>query len=192
MEARALSRTQLAIRRPHAGQHLALVTFVHTSCQHHEPMRAEGPKVRPTAVLSDQLRARVVHAMSKYGRPQKYYALADITLLRFDVYTCCVLRVPKRSRVNATAITMSSYSVVRHVYHGASSRRDRELKHSSQPIAKDQATRTTKAWIFDGDSSLCGPSKTYMPYRIGPRTIITHAHRAPLIDGLGHATWSAT
>ena len=23
--------------------------------------------------------------MSKYGRPQKYYALADITLLRFDV-----------------------------------------------------------------------------------------------------------
>ena len=24
-----------------------------------------------------------------------------------------------------------------------------------------------------------------VPYRIGPRTIITHAHRAPLIDGLG-------
>ena len=30
------------------------------------------------------------------------------------------------------------------------------------------------------------------PYRIGPRTKITHAHRAPLIDGLGHAPWSAT
>ena len=29
-------------------------------------------------------------------------------------------------------------------------------------------------------------------YRIGPRTIITHAHHAPLIDGLGHSTWSAT
>ena len=29
-----------------------------------------------------------------------------------------------------------------------------------------------------------------IPYCIGPRTIITHAHRAPLIDGLGHATWS--
>ena len=27
---------------------------------------------------------------------------------------------------------------------------------------------------------------------IGQRTIITHAHRAPLIDGLGHETWSAT
>ena len=33
--------------------------------------------------------------MSKYGRPQKYYALADITLLRFDVrafahtHICC-------------------------------------------------------------------------------------------------------
>ena len=31
-----------------------------------------------------------------------------------------------------------------------------------------------------------------IPYRIGPRTIITHAHRAPLIDGLGYVTWSAT
>ena len=31
-----------------------------------------------------------------------------------------------------------------------------------------------------------------IPYRIGPRTIITHAHCAPLIDGLGHATRSAT
>ena len=29
-------------------------------------------------------------------------------------------------------------------------------------------------------------------YRIGPHTIITHVHRAPLIDKLGHATWSAT
>ena len=29
-------------------------------------------------------------------------------------------------------------------------------------------------------------------YRIGPSTIITHAHCATLIDGLGHATWSAT
>ena len=29
-----------------------------------------------------------------------------------------------------------------------------------------------------------------IPYRIRQRTIITHAHRALLIDGLGHATWS--
>ena len=29
-------------------------------------------------------------------------------------------------------------------------------------------------------------------YGIGQRTIITHAHRAPLIDGLAHATWSTT
>ena len=90
----------------------------------------------------------------------KYYALADITLLRFDVrafahtYTCCALRVPRRSRVNAIAIVMSSYSVVRHVYHGASSRRDRELKYSSQPIAKNQAMMTPKAWISTGDFSL--------------------------------------
>ena len=110
------------------------------------------------AVLSDQLSARLVHAMSKYG------ALADITLPRFDVRIIYMLRVRYRHpkyrgpRVNATA--MSCYSVVHHVYHGTSSRRDRELKYSSQPIAKDQATRTPKAWISDGDSSLCGPSKT--------------------------------
>ena len=63
--------------------------------------------------------------------------------------------------MNAIAIAMSSYSVVRHVNHGASSRRDQELKYSSQPIAKNQATMTPKAWISTGDSSLCGhPSKT--------------------------------
>ena len=61
-----------------------------------------------------------------------------------------------RPRVNAIAIAMSSYSVVRHVYHGASSRCDRELKYSSQPIAKNQATMTPKAWISTDDSSLCG------------------------------------
>ena len=38
--------------------------------------------------------------------------------------------------MNAIAIAISSYSVVRYVYYGASSRRDRELKYSSQPIAK--------------------------------------------------------
>ena len=94
----------------------------------------------------------------------KYYALADITLLRFDLRALAhtyvdmlrAQRVPGRSRVNAIAIAMSSYSVVRHVNHGASSRRDRELKYSSQPIAKNQATMTPKAWISTGDSSLCG------------------------------------
>ena len=77
-------------------------------------------------------------------KKSKYYALADMTLLRFDV------------REYATAIAMSSYSVVRHVYHGASSRRDRELKYSSKPIAKNQATMTPKVWISTRDSSLCG------------------------------------
>ena len=124
-------------------------------------MRAEGPKERPTAVLCVQLSARYV----QIRQTAKYYALADITLLRFDVrafghtYTYCArygYRVPRRSRVNATAIAMSSYSVVRHVYHGASSRRDRELKYCSQPIAKNQVTMTPKAWITTGDSSLCG------------------------------------
>ena len=41
----------------------------------------------------------------------------------------------------------------------------------------------------------CLVAEYHIPYRIGPRTIIiTHAHScsAPLIDGLGHATWSAT
>ena len=95
----------------------------------------------------------------------KYYALADITLLPFDVrafahtdvriHAARATSIPKRSKVNAIAIAMS-YSVVRHVYHGASSRRDRELKYSSQPIAKNQATMTPKAWISTGDSSLCG------------------------------------
>ena len=54
-------------------------------------MRAAGPKECPTAVLS-------VHAAGC-----KYYALADITLLRFDVrafahtyvYMLRALRVPK-------------------------------------------------------------------------------------------------
>ena len=72
-------------------------------------MRAEDPKKRPTAVLGDQLSARRVHAMSKYGRPQKY-TLADITLLRFDVRiimsTLRALPVLKGSRVNATAVSM--------------------------------------------------------------------------------------
>ena len=118
----------------------------------------------------------------------KYYALADITSLRFDVRAFAyvymlralrvprrskvnataiamssypvvrlrALRVPRRSKVNATAIAMSSYPVVRHVYHGASSRRYRELKYSSQPIAKNQATMTPKVWISTCDSSLRG------------------------------------
>ena len=113
-------------------------------------MRAESPNERPTAVLSDQLSARLLPAMSKYGRPQKfeiqYYALADITLLHFDVhtYTCCARWYPRDRELNTTAIAMSSYSVVHHVYHGTSNRRDRELKYSSQPIAKDQASRTPK------------------------------------------------
>ena len=56
-----------------------------------EPMRAEGPKERPTAVLCVQLSARYV----QIRQTAKYYALADITSLRFDVrafahtYTCC-------------------------------------------------------------------------------------------------------
>ena len=40
-----------------------------------EPMRAEGPKERPIAVLSDQLSARMLHAMPKYGRPQNFEIL---------------------------------------------------------------------------------------------------------------------
>ena len=59
--------------------------------------------------------------------------------------------------MNAIAIAMLSYSVVRHVYHGASSRRDRELKYSSLPIAKHKATMTPKRGsLYTGDSSLCG------------------------------------
>ena len=83
-------------------------------------MRAEGPKERPTAVLCVQLSARYVQIRK----------------------TAKSRNTTRRSRVNAIAIAMSSYSVVRHVNHGASSRRDRELKYSSQPIAKNQATIT--------------------------------------------------
>ena len=36
----------------------------------------------------------------------------------------------------------------------------------------------------------CLGAEYRIPYRIGPRTIITHAHRAPKFDGLGHATLS--
>ena len=38
----------------------------------------------------------------------------------------------------------------------------------------------------------CLVAEYRIPYRIGPRTIIMHAQSAPRIDGLGHATWSAT
>ena len=38
----------------------------------------------------------------------------------------------------------------------------------------------------------CLMAEYRIPYRIGPRKIITHAHHTPLIDGLGHTTWSAT
>ena len=42
----------------------------------------------------------------------------------------------------------------------------------------------------------CLVAEYRIPYRIGPRTIITrvhaHAHRTPLIDGLCRVTWSAT
>ena len=38
----------------------------------------------------------------------------------------------------------------------------------------------------------CVVAEYRIKYRIGPHSIITHAHRAPLIDGLGHATWTAT
>ena len=40
MEARALYRALLAIRRPHARRHLALVTFVHPTCLHSLPFTA--------------------------------------------------------------------------------------------------------------------------------------------------------
>ena len=42
------------------------------------------------------------------------------------------------------------------------------------------------------ETNYCLVAEYRILYRIGPRTIITHAHLAPLIDGLGHATWSAT
>ena len=70
----------------------SLVHGMEGQCTHQyarEPMRAEGAKERLTAVLSYQLSARLVNAMSKYGRPHTfeilYYALADIILLGFDV-----------------------------------------------------------------------------------------------------------
>ena len=47
-------------------------------------MRAEGPKERPTAVLSVQLSARYVQ-IRQTAKNSKYYTIADITLLRFDV-----------------------------------------------------------------------------------------------------------
>ena len=65
--------------------------------------------------------------------------------------------------MNAIAIAMSSYSrsVVRHVYHGASSRRDRELKYSSQPIAKNQATMTPNQDAQAYDSTVDTPAQQY-------------------------------
>ena len=97
-------------------------------------MRAEGPKERPTAVFCVQLSARYVQIRQTALLILHYYVRAFA-----HTYTCC-----------------ASYSVVRHVYHGASRRRDRELNYSSQPIAKNQATMIPKAWISIGDSSLCG------------------------------------
>ena len=38
------------------------------------------------------------------------------------------------------------------------------------------------------ETNNCVVAEYRIPYRIGPRTIITHAHCTPLIDGLGWAT----
>ena len=49
-------------------------------------MRAEGPKERPTAVLSVQLSTRYVQIRQTTNILEILYALADITSLRFIVY----------------------------------------------------------------------------------------------------------
>ena len=47
-------------------------------------------------------------------------------------------------------------------------------------------------FFFFNNNTIIHSVKTKIYICNGPRTIITYAHRAPLIDGLGHATWSAT
>ena len=49
----------------------------------------------------------------------------------------------------------------------------------------------TVRFVLWSEETNCLVAEYRIPYRIGPRTIITHVHRAPVIDGLGHATWSA-
>ena len=106
--------------------------------------------------FSNVCRLRITKTRTERGRPGTEANVLTCVHLRISMHVAraIALRVPRRSRVNA--IAMSSYSAVCHVYHGASSRRDRELKYSSQPIAKNQATMIPKAWISTGDSSLCG------------------------------------
>ena len=97
------------------------------------------------------------------GKNSKYYALADITLLRFDVCVHLRIRIHAARATGTREIESERYrdrdvelfcSTPRVTC--ASSRRDRELKYSSQPIVKNQATMNPKAWISTGDSSLCG------------------------------------
>ena len=58
--------------------------------------------------------------------------------------------------------------------------------------AKVQNPRRNKCSAIVELETNCLVAEYRIPYRIRPRTIITHAHRAPLIDGLGQTTWSAT
>ena len=66
---------------------------------------------------------------------------------------------------------------------------DKESEQKKIKSTKVQNPRRKCSTVVETN---CLVAEYRMPYRIGPRTIITHAHRAPLIDGLGHATWTAT
>ena len=62
------------------------IKLMFTSYQ--EPMRAEGQKERPTAVLSYQLSWFTLCPNTADHKNSQCNILADITFLRFDVYTC--------------------------------------------------------------------------------------------------------
>ena len=72
--------------------------------------------------------------------------------------------------MNATAIAMSSYSVVPW------------RQQPARPRIKNQATMTPKAWISTGDSSLCGHLRRSDGRLLG----VPGWHRSPepLVTGL--------
>ena len=72
-----------------------MYTYI-TACMNPAEYHQEPMKEHPTAVPSNKLSARLEHTMSKYGRPQKYYGLADIKLVRFNVYACTFESHPRQ------------------------------------------------------------------------------------------------
>ena len=86
------------------------------------------------------------------------HAVADITLLCFDLYTCCACYRYPRDRECKCDRDVALFCGMPRVPWCQQPARPRikvlQPAYSQRPSDKDP-----QAWISDGDSSVCGPSK---------------------------------